>query len=79
MRGKKYKLYFILTRMAKNNFLKILDKISTGLLVMGGLILGVIGVSNFNFSFLNPVPLLLTSLYSLIGLSAIWTIFRKIK
>ncbi|MEK6760481.1 MAG: DUF378 domain-containing protein [Nanoarchaeota archaeon] len=50
-----------------------------GFLILGGLVLGVIGASNFDFSFLNPVSLFLTSLYSLVGLSAIWTIFRKIK
>ena len=65
--------------MAKSNFSKIIDKISMGLLIIGGLVLGIIGASNFQFSFLNPVSLLLTSLYSLIGLSAIWTIFRKLK
>ena len=61
------------------NISKIVDKISRGFLIIGGLILGIIGISNFQFSLLNPIPLLLTSLYSLIGLSAIWTIFRKIK
>ena len=65
--------------MVKNNISRILDKVSMGLLIIGGLVLGVIGISNFQFSFLNPVPLFLTSLYSIIGLSAVWTIFRKIK
>ncbi len=61
------------------NVAKIIDGISIGLLIIGGFILGIIGISNFQFSLLNPIPLLLTSLYSIIGLSAIWTIFRKIK
>jgi len=68
-----------MSSMAKNNFSKILDKISMGLLIIGGLVLSVIGVLNFNFSFLNLVPLILISLYSIIGLSTIWTIFRKIR
>ncbi len=65
--------------MTKNNFIKIIDKFSMGLLIIGGLVLGLIGITNFNFQFLNPVPLFLTSLYSIMGLSAIWTIFRKIR
>ncbi|MBI4116277.1 DUF378 domain-containing protein [Candidatus Pacearchaeota archaeon] len=62
-----------------NKLVRFIDKISAALLILGGLILGFMGVLNFNLQFANLTPFLISLFYAIVGLSAIWGIFRRIK
>lgn len=65
--------------MAKNKIAKITDSISTSLLILGGLIMGFTGLINFDLDYNTFFPTLLSSFWILVGISAIWNIFRKIR
>ncbi len=62
-----------------NKLVRFIDKTSAALLILGGLILGIIGILNFDLQFANLTPFLISLFYTIIGLSAIWGIFRRIK
>lgn len=58
--------------------MKVIDVLAIILLVIGGLIWGIVGVSNFNlvtWLFVTQ-PVVQHSIYILIGLAAVWRIVQ---
>ncbi|OIO27165.1 DUF378 domain-containing protein [Candidatus Micrarchaeota archaeon CG1_02_55_22] len=65
--------------MAKNQK-NPLDLLALVLVVVGGLNWGVLGVANLNVvtAVLGSVPLLVQLVYVLVGLSALWLVYKEV-
>jgi len=63
--------------MAKN----AVDWIALILLVIGGLNWGLVGLLDLNFveKLFGTMPIVLTIVYTLVGVSALWTLFASFK
>ena len=60
---------------------KYIDKIALILVIIGGLNWGLVGLMNFNLvtALFGSMPLLVTIIYDLVGLAALWMIYYTYK